>query len=155
VLSPQNFFNTQQLGKKEKNKQTNLPKKYQLRRTRKPTNPNSSANTERGVLPMFCCKGAKGYQGLQTSSSREKTKNHEKLTKKKKEKEKLKSNKQSSEDADWMDGKRRIICRKSSMGCGNGRKPFSSAVSCAKSTFSYNLQLLNIGVSNLRKLEFL
>jgi hypothetical protein len=74
VLSPQNFFNTQQLGKKEKNKQTNLPKKYQLRRTRKPTNPNSSANTERGVLPMFCCKGAKGYQGLQTSSSREKTK---------------------------------------------------------------------------------
>jgi hypothetical protein len=76
VLSPQNFFNTQQLGKKKKktNKQKTLPKKYQLRRTRKPTNPDSSANTERGVLTMFCCKGAKGYQGLQMSSSREKNK---------------------------------------------------------------------------------
>jgi hypothetical protein len=62
------------IRKKGKKKQTNKRylKNTQLRRTRKPTNPYSSGNTERGVLPMFCCKGAKGYQGLQMSSRREK-----------------------------------------------------------------------------------
>ncbi len=92
---------------------------------------------------MFCCKGAKGYQGLQRAAAGKKQKKNEKM---KKKKDKLKSNKQSSEDDDdWMDGKRKIICRKSSsMGYANGRKTrmgLSSAVSCAKSTFSYNLHV--------------
>jgi hypothetical protein len=45
---------------------------------------------------MFCCKGAKGYQGLQMSSNREKTKKHEKKKKKKKKKEKRKAQKQQT-----------------------------------------------------------
>jgi len=53
---------------------------------------------------MFCCKGAKGYQGLQMSSSREKTKKHEKKRRRRRRKKSSKAtNRVVKTTIGWME----------------------------------------------------